>query len=501
MLYAVVSDVHANLPAWKSVLADLTSLGAERIISLGDVVGYGPEPAAVLESMHRHVDAFVMGNHDAALCGKLPPDRFNSFARAMIDWTAARVSRRGKSFLAGQSLALTGPGFSCVHGDLAVPGAFRYILDPEDALGSWEAAEDQLIFVGHSHLPGIFVRGPSGRPHLLPPQDFVLEEGKRFIVNVGSVGYPRDGDPRASYCLFETGEQAVRWRRVPFDIDALREAARRAGLDMKRMPLLDRDPLRLRKPVREQLQFNPAADASQMARDVVPTRDLATLRRRVRRWRVAAAAGIAAAALAAAAAATLAARLGPAETAVPAAPLPARVAVTPADLTGNLLPPLPASWDGVRLGEWRYVLSRPAVQRLGVETDGEPPAPRLRIVHARRARCRIEAPEWVLNGAAAGRKLQGELMARRGTDFNGTVVVVVDAEERDATGRPRERPALLHFPPAMPRKGGWEMARRTTDAPLGERTRRLRFRVEADFSGTLEIADPALRLAAGGTAR
>ncbi len=493
MLYALVSDVHANLPAWRAVLADLSSLGAERIVCLGDVVGYGPEPAAVLESMYRHVDAFVMGNHDAVLCGKMDPARFNSHARTMIEWSATQVSRRGRDFLAQQSLTLTGPGFCCVHGDLGLPAAFRYIIDPRDAMATWEATADPLIFVGHSHIPGIFVRGASGTPHRLPAQDFVLEEGKRFIVNVGSVGYPRDGDARACYCLYDTAEGAVRWRRVPFDMAALRAAMVRARLNEDQVPLLRHDPLRQRRPVREDLQFDPATESVQMAHGVTITRDLSSMRRRLHRWRLVAAFSLGVSLLAMAAIALLLTRRAPAEHAVPAAPLPPREAVVAYDLRGNLLPPLPAAVDGERLPGWRYTFSHPEAQHCEIDnTVGEYDfVPRLRLVHARRSRCVLEAPQWRLAGLAAG-KLRAELMVRRGKDFQGQVEVVVDTEGIGSDGKASFHPGLLHFIPAMARKGGWEKGQATTAKSLDANTERLCFRIETDFEGTLEIAAPRL---------
>lgn len=491
MLYALVSDVHANLPAWRAVLADLSSLGAERIVCLGDVVGYGPEPAAVLASMHRHVDAFVMGNHDAVLCGKMDAARFNSHARTMIEWSVDQVSRRGRDFLAAQSLALTGPGFCCAHGDLALPGAFRYIIEPRDAMASWEAAADPLIFVGHTHLSGIFVLGGSGTPHRLPAQDFVLEEGKRFIVNVGSVGYPRDGDARACYCLYDTAEKAVRWRRVPFDMEALRAAMVRARLNEEQVPLLSHDPLRQRRPVREELQFDPATESAQMAHGVTVTRDLTKLRRRLGRWRRLAGIGIGAALLATAAVAMLLQRPPLSGHAVPAAPLPPREAVVAYDLRGNLLPALPAVADGERLPGWRYTFSQPEAQHFEVDATPGEYVPRLRLVHSRPARCILEAPAWRLGGLAAG-KLRAELLVRRGETFKGQVQVVVDTEGVTTDGQAHFHPGLLHFIPSMARRGGWEKGQATTARPLDAQTESVRFRIEAEFEGTLEIAEPRL---------
>ncbi len=494
MRYAIVSDLHANLPAWKAVLADLASLGADRIICLGDVVGYGPQPGEVLASVYRHVDALVMGNHDAVVCGKLTPERFNHYARAMIEWSAGRVSRKGRAFLSTASLTLRGAGFSCVHGELGRPGAFNYLVDPADTVPTWEATDDPLVFVGHSHVPGLFVRGASGVPHPLPAEDFVLEEGKRYIVNVGSVGYPRDDDPRAGYCLYDVEEQAVRFRRVPFDYEDLRLAVQAAGLEDRSVPLLDRDPLKLRRPVREQLEFDPSENAAQMARGVTESRDLQRLRRSNRRWRKAAAAGLLLAALMAGVAGAVALRgSAAAEVAFPEAPLPAREAVVPSDIAGNLLPPLPEDLSGTVLEGWRYHIARPKEQKLVVERGGAGPSPRLRLVHARRAAFRLEAPAWVMNGVADGR-LRARLSALRGEDFVGTVKVVVVSDERDGAGQERER-IVLNFDLSLDRKQVWEETRRIMDKrkpALGTATGRVRFRVEAEFIGTLCLGDLSL---------
>ena len=495
MRYAIVSDIHANLPAWKAVLTDLTSLGAQRIICLGDVVGYGPQPREVLASLYRHVDAFVMGNHDAVVCGKMTPERFNRQARILVEWSANQVSKRAKDFLSTAALSLTGEGFTCVHGDLGQPGAFRYLVDPGDTTATWEATPDPLVFVGHTHRAGLFVRGASGVPHPLPPEDFVLEEGKRFIVNVGSVGYPRDGDPRASYCLFDSDEQVVRFRRVPFDYEALRAAVRAAGLEEAVMPLLNRDPLLLRQPVRDQLEFDPADSAAQMAQDVTLSRDLAALVTSNRRWRRAAVGGILAAALMGGVAAAVGLHRTGAEAAmIPAEPLPAREAVVPSDLTGNLLPPLPYGLQESRLAGWCYRLSRPEVQHLAVESDFTGPSPRLHIVHDRRAQWRLDAPEWVLNGVAEGR-LRARLQVWRGADFIGTVKVVVVVDEHETEGgRARER-MVINYDLPLSRVQTWEEARRIMDIKkphVRAQTERVRYRIEADFTGTLALADLSL---------
>jgi diadenosine tetraphosphatase ApaH/serine/threonine PP2A family protein phosphatase len=248
------------------------------------VVGYGPQPAETLASLYESVDHFILGNHDAAVCGKLDTRYFNDGARELIDWTRAQLNPEAITFLQQLPLTLHADTFRCAHGDFAAPGAFRYIVEPADAEPSWESVDEQLLFVGHSHDPAIFVRGDSGSPHRVSPQDFSLEEGKRYIVNVGSVGQPRDGDTRACYCIYDSDSGNVTWRRIPFDLDGYRAAMAAAGLSTATSYFLSDDPALAATPVREQLNFAPPQQAGGVT-DSVPVEEVQVLHRRVSRWR------------------------------------------------------------------------------------------------------------------------------------------------------------------------------------------------------------------------
>jgi predicted phosphodiesterase len=230
MRYAIVSDIHANLQAWTAVLQDISCHRIDAILCLGDVVGYGPNPREVLHSVRQHADALLLGNHDAALCGMIAPVQFNTHARAILDWTQRVLPAEDHEFLASLPYEYTGYGFRCVHGEFAVPEEFRYIVTPAEALPSWQAVTEPLLFVGHTHIPGIFLIGASGKPHLIRPQDFMLEPGKRYLLNVGSIGLPRDDDTRSCYVIYDSAEQTIIWRRVAFDQDAYERTIQEAGL-------------------------------------------------------------------------------------------------------------------------------------------------------------------------------------------------------------------------------------------------------------------------------
>jgi predicted phosphodiesterase len=240
--YAILSDIHANLQAWQAVERELTRRGVDRVISLGDLVGYGPNPVEVFTSAYPRIDHHLLGNHDAAVCYELDMSHWNPGAKAIIDWTREQLSSEMIAAFRAMSLCLTDGRLRCTHGEFSHPGCFFYVSKPEHALRSWSAVDEQLLFVGHSHAPALYVLGGSGVPHKIPPQPFVLEEGKRYLVNVGSVGCPRDGGVEASFCVYDSHDGSVEWVRVPFDLLGFRESLCRAGMSEEAVEFLAMDP-------------------------------------------------------------------------------------------------------------------------------------------------------------------------------------------------------------------------------------------------------------------
>ena len=284
MRYAFISDIHANLQAWRAVHRDIRSNKIDYILCLGDIIGYGPSPAEVLNEAHAHIDAFVMGNHDAVVSGRMDDTSFNPYARDMIRWTAAKLNRKAAAFLASFPLTIIGNGFQCAHGEFSRPASFDYVLNPEETLPSWQAVDSPLLLAGHTHEPAFFLLGPSGVPRQVAPQDFEIEPGKRYFVNVGSVGCSRDGDLRASYCIYDTAARAVFWRRVPFDLDSYRTTLIHSGLELDRCAILKTDPLAQTLPLRARLDFTPPTAPEQSARPTVAVQDITTLRRSIHHW-------------------------------------------------------------------------------------------------------------------------------------------------------------------------------------------------------------------------
>lgn len=230
MRYAVISDLHANRQAWQSVLADITSCRVDAIICLGDVVGYGPSPQWVLDQVRQWCAAVVVGNHDAAACGRMDASIFNDEAQAVVEWTRGRIDADGQRFLNELPAAVGDDEALFVHAEVIDPERFGYITEAQVAAENLAACRHRLVFVGHTHEQALFVeRG--GVVYECAAKDFELVEGCRYLVNVGSVGEPRNPeDLRARYVIFDSATGQVNFRAVNFDFRGYREDLDREGL-------------------------------------------------------------------------------------------------------------------------------------------------------------------------------------------------------------------------------------------------------------------------------
>ncbi len=233
MRYAIFSDVHANRQAWEAVLADIAQQGADTLVCLGDVVGYGPRPLEVLSGVRAVTANFVLGNHDAAACGRLDPSIFNDRARVVIEWTREQLDNDALQFLGQVPLQMNGPDVYFVHAEVVQPGEFGYVEGVSSAKANLEAMVESLGFIGHTHLPLAYsMPKRGGAVTQLPPKDFQLERGQRYLVNVGSVGEPRTTDVRASYVIYDDATRTVFFRKVAFDVEAYKEDLQQAGLEI-----------------------------------------------------------------------------------------------------------------------------------------------------------------------------------------------------------------------------------------------------------------------------
>jgi len=228
----IISDIHANLPAFEAVLRHAEGGGRiDALWCLGDTVGYGPHPNECIALLRRYEHRAVAGNHDLAACGKMGTEEFNEAAATAARWTAEQLSDTAREYLQGLPMVASEGDFTLVHGSLRWP-EWEYLLSSEQAQVQFELQKTPHSIVGHSHLPFICRESASGGPALLPAQDgerLELGEG-RLILNPGGAGQPRDGDPRASYALYDSDARAVTYHRVEYDIAATQEAMRAARL-------------------------------------------------------------------------------------------------------------------------------------------------------------------------------------------------------------------------------------------------------------------------------
>ena len=229
MRYAVLSDIHGNLEALRAVLADSRDR-ADAVLCLGDTVGYGADPQACVDLVAESAEATVCGNHDHAVAGRLGLEWFNRYARAAAEWTRERLDVDHRSYLGALPLVAEVGDATLVHASPDRPDEWEYLLTAQDGFEVFGAFKTRLCFFGHSHLAGAWSLGSSGPEHRAGAVELELERGRRYLVNVGSVGQPRDRDPRASYAIWDLDRGVVAIRRVAYDVEAARAKILRGGL-------------------------------------------------------------------------------------------------------------------------------------------------------------------------------------------------------------------------------------------------------------------------------
>ena len=237
MRYLVLSDIHANLAALEAVLEDAPDF--DEVWCLGDLVGYGPKPNECIERVRGLPHTSLAGNHDWAALGKLDLSSFNTIARTANEWTQRQLTSSSRTYLNGLSPSLQQGGFAMAHASPREP-IWEYIMDTHTARENFEHFQTPYCLVGHTHVPVLFeLDEDRGRCEaLLPPLPEPVNLGShRAIINPGSVGQPRDGDPRASYALLDTDEMTWSFHRVAYPIEVTQERMEAAGLPRR---LIDR---------------------------------------------------------------------------------------------------------------------------------------------------------------------------------------------------------------------------------------------------------------------
>jgi diadenosine tetraphosphatase ApaH/serine/threonine PP2A family protein phosphatase len=221
---AVLSDIHSNAPALEAVVAGMGAV--DQVWVLGDIVGYGPHPDEVVARLASLGALAVQGNHDAAVLGRIPVGTFNAQARVAVEWTALTVAPATRAWLAAQPDSRVEGDFTLVHGSPREP-LWEYLITIPAARLNLAAFATSHCLVGHTHFPLVF-RDDDGQVEVLPAGDGarLQLDGRRCILNPGSVGQPRDGDPRAGLMLLDTETGVAEWRRVAYPVAQTQRAIR-----------------------------------------------------------------------------------------------------------------------------------------------------------------------------------------------------------------------------------------------------------------------------------
>lgn len=232
MKYGILGDIHSNLSALNTVLDCLDQDDVDTLISVGDVVGYGGAPSECIAILRDRGAFVVKGNHDAACVGELDERTFNPYARAAVAWTRSVLDEEEKRWLRGLPLVVTLEHCQVAHGTLHRPELFDYILSLSDADPSLDEMSRPVCFVGHSHIPITVMRFTDDprRTAYTHESEIDLSDTVKALINVGSVGQPRDENPLTAYALYDSETRKASIRRVPYDIEAEVERIAAAGL-------------------------------------------------------------------------------------------------------------------------------------------------------------------------------------------------------------------------------------------------------------------------------
>ncbi len=230
MRVAVVSDIHSNLHALEAVLAAIEAEAPDELWCLGDLVGYGPRPNECCAAIAERADVCLAGNHDLAVRGTIDLEEFHGEAGLAATWTRKVLEPEWLALLDTLEPEGTAHGVALYHGSARDP-IWEYVLSDEAALATLELAGSPLVLVGHSHAALRIVESGAEIGGGLAPADTELElAGVRALLNPGSVGQPRDGDPRAAYLLLDLDAQRASFRRVEYDVERTQSEMREAGL-------------------------------------------------------------------------------------------------------------------------------------------------------------------------------------------------------------------------------------------------------------------------------
>lgn len=230
MKYGFFSDVHANLEALKACIVDFRSEKLDKVYFLGDAVGYGPNPDECVKLINEIAEVKLMGNHDYAALGLMETEYFNQYAAESMGWTKNSISEKTIEIMSDFELTHVIGEILLVHSSPREPENWHYILDMEDAEDNFDFFTEKICLLGHTHRPYIVYKTESENAILSDETEVVIEHEYRYLVNIGSVGQPRDGDPRSCYLIYDTEKGSLRLKRVQYDVKSTQKVMAKIGL-------------------------------------------------------------------------------------------------------------------------------------------------------------------------------------------------------------------------------------------------------------------------------
>ncbi|HZC29391.1 MAG TPA: metallophosphoesterase family protein [Gaiellaceae bacterium] len=229
MRVAVISDVHGNRHALDAVLAEIDAESVDGVWCLGDTVGYGPQPNECCRLVQTHADLCLVGNHDLAALGELTVSDFNEDAAAAVIWTTQMLTEESRRFLRGLEPQAHADSVQLFHASARDP-VWEYVLSEEAARRTFDLTDAPLVLVGHSHVALALTLDGTGVAGGLAASGTKLELAGRWLVNPGSIGQPRDGDPRAAWVLADLAQRSLTFRRVAYPVERTQAEMLEAGL-------------------------------------------------------------------------------------------------------------------------------------------------------------------------------------------------------------------------------------------------------------------------------
>jgi predicted phosphodiesterase len=230
MRYGFFSDVHANLEALKACVLDFRSEKIDKLFFLGDAVGYGPNPDECVKLIDKISEVGLMGNHDYAALGLMETEYFNQYAAQSVGWTKDSLSQKSIEIMTDFELTHQVDDILMVHSSPKDPENWHYILDMDDAEENFNYFQQKICLVGHTHRPYIVYKSGTENAVLSRQTGEVLQDDCRYLVNIGSVGQPRDGDPRSCYMIFDTETSSLSLKRVQYNVRNTQNDMAKVGL-------------------------------------------------------------------------------------------------------------------------------------------------------------------------------------------------------------------------------------------------------------------------------